>query len=135
MKKPIVIVILSILLVLPVTPTFGQQISNPHAIGNPTKDAQLAEKVKASISKLGTGEDAKVKVKLNDGTKLRGYVSGVYQNHFFVTSDKDETTEVSYQEIKQVKGNNLSTGAKVAIGFAILILIFTLPVALSKDGI
>lgn len=118
MKKPIVIVILSILPVLPVTPTFGQQISNPHAIGNPTKDAQLAEKVKASISKLGSGEDAKVKVKLKDGTKLKEYVRRIDQNNFFVTNDKDEAREVSYQQVKQVKGNNLSTGAKVAIGFA-----------------
>ena len=36
------------------------------------KDTKFAEKVKANIAKLGTGRNAKVKIKLKDGTRLRG---------------------------------------------------------------
>src|SRR4051812_24318295 len=36
------------------------------------KEAKFAEKVKADVAKLGTGKDARVEVKLKDGTKLKG---------------------------------------------------------------
>ncbi len=106
------------------------------ALANPTKDAKFAEKVKTNIVKLGVGQDARVKVKLKDGTKLKGHVSQVDETSFFVTNETNgETTEVSYQQVKQVKGNNLSTGVKIAISFAVLFLILALPMILSKDGV
>ncbi|MEO6050713.1 MAG: hypothetical protein ABIP78_05195 [Pyrinomonadaceae bacterium] len=35
------------------------------------KESKFAEKVKANVTKLGTGKDAGVEVKLKDGTKLK----------------------------------------------------------------
>lgn len=81
------------------------------------KAAKFADKVKANIIKLGTGKDAKVQVKLKDGTKLKGYVSQISDDKFVVVDEKTgNATEVPYPNAKQVKGNNLSTGAKIAIG-------------------
>jgi len=89
------------------------------------KEAQFAEKVKAGILKLGTGEMARVKVKLRDKTKLEGFISEVGADSFTVVDTKTGTaTIVAYPQVVQAKGNNLSTGTKIAIGFAIAVIVF-----------
>ena len=81
------------------------------------KEAKFAQKVKAQIAKLGSGTEAKVEVKLKDGTKLKGYVSNIGEESFSVTNDKTgAVSEIPYPQAKQVKGNNLATGWKIAIG-------------------
>jgi hypothetical protein len=98
------------------------------------KEAKFAQKVKAKIIKLGTGKDAKIQVKLKDGMKLKGYVSEIKENSFVVTDEKTGTeTEVTYPQTKQVKGNNLSTGATIAIAAGILVAIIII-VGLSSDN-
>ena len=88
------------------------------------KEAKFAEKVKANIIKLGTGKDARVEVKLRDKTKLKGYVSQINENSFVVVEDKTgNASEVPYPNAKQVKGNNLSTGVKIVIVVAIIVVI------------
>lgn len=93
------------------------------------KDAKFTEKVKTEITKLGIGTDAKVKVKLKDGTKLKGYVAEINEDNFVIKNlENDNATVVSYANAKQVKGNNLSTGAIIAITvgvtLAIVLLLF-----------
>lgn len=86
------------------------------------KDAQFAAKVKAAIFKLGTGPAAHVSVKLRDGTKLKGYVAEAGDDRFVVVNEKSgASTDVPYPQVKQVKGNNLSTGAKIAIGIGVAV--------------
>lgn len=86
------------------------------------KEAKFTERVKTNIAKLGTGKDAQVEIKLRDKTKLKGYVSEIKENSFVVVDDKTgNAAEVPYSNAKQVKGNNLSTGVKIAIGAAILV--------------
>jgi hypothetical protein len=82
---------------------------------------KLTWKVKQGISNLGVGRDARVTVKLRDNTKLAGYISEVNAESFVVTDLKTGVaTNVAYPDVTQVKGNNLSTGAKIAIGAAIV---------------
>jgi hypothetical protein len=84
------------------------------------KQARFAEKIKANLLKLGTGESTRVKVKLRDQTKLEGYISDAGAETFTVTNRKTGVaTTVAYPQVKSVQGNNLSTGAKVAIGVGI----------------
>src|SRR5437588_11885320 len=100
------------------------------AHGTPEKEARFAEKVKAGIAKLGTGKDALVKVKLRDGAKLDGYVSEASESSFVVVDSKTGTaTTIPYPQVKQVKGNNLSTGAKIAIFIGITVGLIILLVA------
>ena len=88
----------------------------------PDKEARLAEKVKEGISKLGAGEASRVSIKLKDKTKLTGYVSEITESSFVITDLKSaEATTVAYPDVVQVKGNNLSTGVKVAIGVGIIV--------------
>lgn len=91
-----------------------------YASSKEEKQSLFAEKVKASVLKLGSGEAARVKVKLRDKTKLEGYVSGAGEEAFTVTNPKTGVaTTVAYPQVKSVRGHNLSTGAKVAIGVGI----------------
>ena len=92
------------------------------ASDTPEKEAKFAEKVKAEISKIGSGPDAKVRVKLKDGTKLEGYVSEIKADSFTVVDKKSgNATSVPYPNVKQVKGNNLSDGVVIALVFVALI--------------
>jgi hypothetical protein len=84
------------------------------------KRIKLAEKAKAGVVKLGLGRDARVSVKRWDKTKLAGYVSKTADDLFVVTDlQTGESTPVAYADVAQVKGNNLSTGVKIAIGIGI----------------
>jgi hypothetical protein len=88
------------------------------------KAAKLALKVKAGVEKLGSGEDAKVEVKLYDKTKLKGYIDRIEENSFSVTdSTSGLKTEVQYKSVKQIKGNNLSVGSAIIIGVVAIVLI------------
>jgi hypothetical protein len=91
------------------------------------KEAKLAADVKAGITKLGTGPAAHVELKLRDKTKLKGYVQEIADDHFVVIDDRTgAVTRVAYPQVKHVKGNNLSTGAKVAITLVIIGVIFAI---------
>ena len=88
--------------------------------GSPEKEARFAQKVKTEIAKLGSGPNARVELKLRDKTKLKGYVSEIGEQSFAVVDDTTgSATTVTYPQVKQVKGNNLHTGIKIAIGVAI----------------
>ena len=79
--------------------------------------------MKEGISKLGTGPEARVEVKLRDKTKLKGYVSEAGENSFVVVDEKTgATSTVTYPQVKQVKGNNLSTAAEIALGVGVILL-------------
>ena len=84
------------------------------------KQARFAEKIKANVLKLGTGESTRVKVKLVDKGKLEGYISDAGTETFIVTDRKTgAAATVAYAQVKSIQGNNLSTGAKIAIGVGI----------------
>lgn len=87
------------------------------------KEARFAEKVKEGISKLGTGAEARIEVKLRDKTKLKGYISEAGRDSFVMVDDKTgATATVTYSQVKQVKGNNLSRGAEIAIGVGVILI-------------
>lgn len=84
------------------------------------KAARFTERVRAGISKLGTGTEARIEVKLRNKTKLKGYVSEATAENFTVIDANGVATEVAYPQVKQVKGNNLSEGVTIAIVVGIL---------------
>jgi hypothetical protein len=116
LKKVLSLVIAGFLLyVSGVTPAYA---------GSKEENAtRFAEKVKAGISKLGTGPEARVEVKLRDKRKLKGYLSEAREDSFDVVDEKTRATStVTYSQVQQVKGNNLSTAAKIAIGVGVILL-------------
>jgi hypothetical protein len=107
------------------------------ASSNAEKEVRFAGKVKLGIEKLGSGSDTRVEVKLRDKTRLKGYVSEIGEDGFVVTDVKTgASNSIAYADVKQVKGNNLSTGAKIAIGVSVaagLILLITILIILNSD--
>jgi hypothetical protein len=90
------------------------------AFSNAEKEVRFAGKVKAGIEKVGSGHDARVEIKLRDKTRVKGFVSEIGENDFVVTDAKTgASNKVAYANVAQVKGNNLSTGAKIGIGIGI----------------
>lgn len=86
------------------------------AQGQPDKAAF----VKAQVRKIGIGESFVVRVKLKDGTDLRGYLSQI-ENDSFTITDKatNKATSVSYGDVRSLKGKGLPTAAKVLIAVGI----------------
>ena len=85
------------------------------------RKAQLASEVKAGIAHLGTGKSSVVRVVLYDKTKYHGYITEITNDGFVLADAKTgATAPIAYPEVKGIKGNNLSTGAKIGIGVSIV---------------
>ena len=109
-KKVCSVVLSALLLQAAAVPAFAKSSAE--------KVARRVEKVRAQLAKLGTGKDAVVRVELQDKTRLEGYVSEAGPESFVVTNKAGVATTVPYPQVVKAKGNNLSTGAKIAIGAA-----------------
>ncbi len=101
------------------------------------KQARFTEKVKAGVAKLGIGEDTRVVVKLRDKTRVTGYISEIRSDSFEVTSLRTgEPIAVAYADVAQVRGQNLTTGQKIAIGvgIAVVVTIIIFVIACKSSG-
>lgn len=84
------------------------------------KRSLLASEVKAGVGSIGTGSRARVRVRLVDQTEYHGHVTEIADDHFVVADAKTgATAPIRYDEVRGVKGNNLSSGAKIGIGVAV----------------
>jgi preprotein translocase subunit SecF len=102
---------------------------------DPSEEARFAERVKESIQQLGTGEAARVEVRLKDKTKLKGYVAEASDAGFSVVNLKTGVaTHVAYPQVQKVKGNNLSTGAKIAIGLSAVVAVLVIWLIMENYG-
>ena len=128
LKKICSVVLVALLLQMGAVPAFAKS--------NAEKEARRTEKVRKQLAKLGTGSDARIKLELRDKTKLEGFVSEAGADTFAVTDRAGKTSTVEYSQVSKAKGQNLSTGAKIAIGIgigaAVTVLIIFLYIA-SKD--
>ncbi len=96
---------------------------------NKTEAARI-EKIKAGVSALGTGAEAKINVKLIDDRKLKGYINRIDEDSFTIIEKSGVEKTVSYSDVKKIKGNNLSNGTKILIGVAIAAAIIGVVVAI-----
>jgi hypothetical protein len=89
--------------------------------------ARHVAKVKKAVIKLGVGTDARVIIKLQDGRELKGFIREI-KDDALVIADRNTgiATEVKYKAVKQVKGHNLSTGAKIGIGVGIAVAVLAI---------
>jgi hypothetical protein len=99
------------------------------------KAAELSAKVKAGVAKLGAGKDTKISVKLRNKTKLKGYISHIEEKAFVITDSKTGVeTRVAYGDVTQAKGNNLSTGAIIAIAAGVAVGVTLLVIVILLSG-
>lgn len=99
------------------------------------KKAQLTSEVKRGVAYLGVSKSSVVRVELYDKTKYHGYITEITDENFLVADAKTGVTApIAYSEVKGIKGNNLSTGAKIGIGVAIAAaVVIIISVLASKD--
>jgi hypothetical protein len=84
-------------------------------------DAQLSERVKVKVARLGVGERARVTVKFKDGTKLKGYIAQAKDSEFIVRDRKtDASSVVLYRDVARIESNRgHSTARNIALGTGI----------------
>lgn len=97
--------------------------------------ATYTANVKKRIVKLGTGSEAKVQVKLQDKTKLKGYVSKIAEDSFVVTDPKTNAeTTVSYPNVTELR-TKMSTGEIITVSvLAAVGAVFLLSFIVSRYG-
>jgi len=99
---------------------FSTNLQSISAQTNTGNNTVTTDKIKANVVKRGTGEKARVNVKMLNGTKMKGFISQAGEDSFSLTDPKTkQTSTLAYSDVAQVKGTGLSTGAKIAIGVGI----------------
>jgi len=99
---------------------------------NPGNNAATVEKIKANVTKRGTGEKARVNVKMLNGTKMKGFISQAGDDSFTLTDSKTkQTSTLAYSDVAQVKKQGLSTGAKILIGVGVGVAVTAVVIAVA----
>lgn len=98
------------------------------------QDDAKTQKLKANVAKYA-GNKNKVSVKLNDGTKLKGYISQAGENSFTLVDSKSaQSRTLTFAEVTEVKrAGGLSVLAKVGIGVGIGVGALALLFAIGKS--
>ena len=77
------------------------------------KDSRFAQKVKDGVKTLGTGPEARVRVRLRDKTRLSGYVRQAGEESFDVVNSKTGlAATVPYTQVRTIRGRNVSVGSR-----------------------
>ncbi len=129
-KKILSFVLIVLLLnVIGVSPAYAAGVKQE-------KGERKAEKIKASILKLGTGKEARVAVRLKNRSIVEGYVSEASDKTFVVSEKSGITTTIPYLQVnKLVSGKvarNLKDAAKAfgvftaIVGSVLLVVILVL---------
>ena len=101
---------------VPLAPVAGQSTTEP-----PSKLDQQIAKIKAAVSKRVADDKERVKLKLTDGTEVKGRLDQAGDDGFTVTNEKSgQQMRLAYAEVQRVNGRGLSSGAKIGIIAAIV---------------
>lgn len=126
MKKTITLMLIGLMLnaVFYVSSANGAVVPD-----NSAKQAKMIAKLKVDLQKIGVGEESKIEVKLNDGTKISGYLSEINEEDFVVKSQNDDPQKVRYDTVRKAKGRHrhrdfaYSTGLLgVLLGVLVIVL-------------
>jgi hypothetical protein len=109
----------------------------------PSKLDQEIAKIKAAISKRVADDKERVKLKLRDGSEVKGRLNQASDASFTITNDKgSQPMTFTYADVQKVNGRGLSRGAKIGIISAIVVGVFAILVIKAvrdfdpfKDGI
>lgn len=85
-----------------------------------------AEKIRQKVLQRGTGTEARARVKLLDGTKLKGYISeSAVEDFTLVRTDAPagSAVKINYRDVAafNAQGKGMSTTSKVLLGTGIAV--------------
>ncbi len=113
LKKSLSVALLGLMLLLMNLQSINAQTNTGNNVAN-------ADTIKANVTRRGTGEKARVNVKMLNGTKMKGFISQAGDDSFTLTDSKTkQTSTLAYSDVAQVKDSGLSTGAKILIGVGV----------------
>jgi hypothetical protein len=82
-------------------------------------------KVKAEVLKRLNKKEEHVKVRLRNGTEVRGYITQTSDNGFTLSNEKTKTgTDIAYADVQRVEGRGMSKTKKIAIAVGVGVAIF-----------
>jgi hypothetical protein len=89
-------------------------------------------RVQTQIARFGTGEKARVTVRKNDGTKIKGYISRAGDAAFDLTDPKTkQTSAIAYSDVSKIKKSGMSKGMKIAIIGGVVAAVVVVVVAIA----
>jgi hypothetical protein len=95
-------------------------------------NAQTVEQIKSKVARMGTGEKARVTVRMKNGQKLKGYIAQTQENSFTLRDRKtDAPTEVAYSDVAKVesnRGHSTARGLGLGIGIGVGVAVLTLAI-------
>ncbi|MDQ4123594.1 MAG: hypothetical protein M3209_19320 [Acidobacteriota bacterium] len=81
-----------------------------------TQRENNTESVKTEVIKRGTNEKKRVRVKMLNGTKIKGYISQIGDNSFTLTNSKTkQPIVIAYSDVSKVESGGLAGGARIGI--------------------
>jgi len=87
-------------------------------------------KVKAEVLERLNKKEEHVKVRLRNGTEVKGYITQTSDNGFTLSNEKTKTgTDIAYADVQHVEGRGMSKTKKIAIGVGIGVAVFAAMVA------
>ena len=94
----------------------GQQLTN---------EAVEATKVKTEANRRLNKNENRVKVKLRNGSEIKGRITQTADNSFTLTDESTGAkTDISYTEVQKLSGRGWSKKTKVAIGVGAAVATF-----------
>ena len=121
---------------MPVRSVFGQSQSNPPTSqtdqpstqsNEPSKLDREIAKIKNAISKRVADDKDRVKLKMRDGSEVKGRLDQAGGDSFTLTKDKGgQAMTFAYADVQKVNGRGLGKGAKIGIIAGIVVGVFAI---------
>ena len=100
-----------------------------------SKTDNALEKMKTDVYRFGTGEKAKVVVKMNDGTKHKGFILRTGDDSFDLADSKTKkSTSIAYRDVSQIKKPGLSKTAWALIGAGVAAAVVVAVIAVAAKN-
>jgi hypothetical protein len=82
-------------------------------------------KVKAEVVKRLNKKEGHVKVRLRNGTEVKGYITQTSDNGFTLSNEKTKTgIDIAYADVQHVEGRGMSKTKKIAIAVGVGVALF-----------
>lgn len=95
------------------------------------------DKAKSQIAKLGVGSKARATIKLNDGSRVKGYVYSAGDEDFIIRDrNTDAPTTVRYADVKSVddnRGHSIARNVLIAVGIGAAVTVAAVFAAIARN--
>ena len=114
----------ALLLLAPASHAFGQSQTS-------------IDKTKSKVAKLGVGSKARATIKLNDGSKVKGYVYSAGDEDFVIRNrETDAPTTIRYADVKSVddnRGHSVARNVLIIVGIGAAVTIAAVFGAIARN--